>query len=390
MSSLLTNADYENLLKFHLFINSNYERFISRVLFYITENFAFPLVAHTVFNKNSKGEIYVEEIRSESFHAETLQSYKNGLYKSDPFFQRASTLYKQTSVSQKHLYTIDDITTREDFFDTAYGQSLVQQDICNQIIVHGALSKTVPFHILSIFKTEHEEDFTPREIELLRSIGNTFSKSVDLYKKYMEHKSFEFYLTSFCDDQSAGLAILDGQLKTVYCNRLFLKFISETYDITEYNNNDAAVMAVMERARERHTVQPEKLTETFSFQEGKYDICFQPHHYFNGEFVSRFLFITTQVPHRLNTTSKLNPAAFDQYNFSPREAEIIDLIARGYDNKKIANDLFISLSTAKFHIRNIFNKLGVTSRTAAIAKILKTDHRDTVSDSDKHGEEQAE
>jgi len=53
---------------------------------------------------------------------------------------------------------------------------------------------------------------------------------------------------------------------------------------------------------------------------------------------------------------------------SDREMEVLKLIAAGLSNKKIMEGLFISMSTVKTHIRNIFSKLNVHSRTEAIFK----------------------
>lgn len=52
-----------------------------------------------------------------------------------------------------------------------------------------------------------------------------------------------------------------------------------------------------------------------------------------------------------------------------REVEVLGLVREGLRNKDIATRLFISLSTVKRHIANIYAKLGVTHRTAAVARL---------------------
>lgn len=73
---------------------------------------------------------------------------------------------------------------------------------------------------------------------------------------------------------------------------------------------------------------------------------------------------------RANDQTLAKSAGFDVTlnstgDLSPRETEVLRLLGEGLANREIANRLFISEVTAKVHVRNIFDKLGVRTRTAA-------------------------
>ncbi|HEX9438431.1 MAG TPA: LuxR C-terminal-related transcriptional regulator, partial [Roseiflexaceae bacterium] len=53
---------------------------------------------------------------------------------------------------------------------------------------------------------------------------------------------------------------------------------------------------------------------------------------------------------------------------SERELEVLRLIAQGHSNQQIADALIVSVGTIKKHLNNIFGKLGVASRTQAVAR----------------------
>jgi two-component system response regulator DevR len=54
--------------------------------------------------------------------------------------------------------------------------------------------------------------------------------------------------------------------------------------------------------------------------------------------------------------------AGDEQDFTEREREVTELLARGLTNAEIGRRIFVSESTAKFHVRNVMRKLGVHSR----------------------------
>lgn len=53
---------------------------------------------------------------------------------------------------------------------------------------------------------------------------------------------------------------------------------------------------------------------------------------------------------------------------STREREVLDLVARGYDNRRIARTLYLSEKTVRNHVCNMFAKLGVADRAEAMTR----------------------
>lgn len=62
------------------------------------------------------------------------------------------------------------------------------------------------------------------------------------------------------------------------------------------------------------------------------------------------------------------PPSLDlEAGFTPRELEVLTLLAEGASNKTIAQRLGISVHTAKFHVGSLLDKLDATGRTDAVA-----------------------
>ncbi|MFT6148456.1 MAG: DNA-binding NarL/FixJ family response regulator [Saprospiraceae bacterium] len=58
-------------------------------------------------------------------------------------------------------------------------------------------------------------------------------------------------------------------------------------------------------------------------------------------------------------------------NLTKREKEVLDLLCQGKSYKVIADDLFISPDTVRYHLKNIYKKLQVNSKYEAVIKALK-------------------
>ncbi|MBC7948939.1 MAG: winged helix-turn-helix transcriptional regulator [Chitinophagaceae bacterium] len=69
-----------------------------------------------------------------------------------------------------------------------------------------------------------------------------------------------------------------------------------------------------------------------------------------------------------NENFVLDTTLVSRLELSKRELEILSLLAQGHSNQEIATKLFVSLSTVKTHLQNLFEKLDVKRRTQAVEK----------------------
>jgi DNA-binding NarL/FixJ family response regulator len=78
--------------------------------------------------------------------------------------------------------------------------------------------------------------------------------------------------------------------------------------------------------------------------------------------------IATQV---LKMFSEHHKESGEDYNLSDREKQVLSLLVNGYSYKMIASEMNISIDTVRSHIKKIYEKLHVNSKSEAVAKAFK-------------------
>ncbi|MFH1196079.1 MAG: response regulator transcription factor [bacterium] len=73
----------------------------------------------------------------------------------------------------------------------------------------------------------------------------------------------------------------------------------------------------------------------------------------------------------INLFKRHIPVQSEEFNLSARELEVLQLLVDGFDAKGISEKLFISIETVWNHLRHIYEKLHVHSKSQAVAKALK-------------------
>ncbi len=101
-----------------------------------------------------------------------------------------------------------------------------------------------------------------------------------------------------------------------------------------------------------------------------------------SSFAAEEVLVDTEVDGARYLLVRMPQPGRNRIRLSPREQEIVRMVAKGHPNKVIADVLNISSWTVCTHLRRIFAKLGVGSRAAMVAQLLEIgaltpDHRVT-------------
>jgi len=78
--------------------------------------------------------------------------------------------------------------------------------------------------------------------------------------------------------------------------------------------------------------------------------------------------IATQV---LKMFSEIQNPVYADYNLSDREKQVLQFLVNGYSYKMIAAEMFIAIDTVRSHIKKVYEKLHVNSKSEAVAKAFK-------------------
>jgi len=75
-------------------------------------------------------------------------------------------------------------------------------------------------------------------------------------------------------------------------------------------------------------------------------------------------------------SAEVAPIIIDAYSLTPREREVLAALARGASTAEIAAELFLSAHTVRDHIKTVFEKLGVSSRSELVTRLFAEHYSD--------------
>lgn len=154
-----------------------------------------------------------------------------------------------------------------------------------------------------------------------------------------------------CDINLPGISGIEGiaQIKAFYPN-------SKIIMLTVFENNDTVFNAILKGANGYLLKKTPPIRILQSIEDA-----------FSGGYP-----LTPSIAMQtLDYFKKQFSLSNEEEKLSQREKEILSLVVNGADNNEISEKLFISIQTVRNHVRHIYEKLQVHSRSQAVAKAIK-------------------
>ena len=169
--------------------------------------------------------------------------------------------------------------------------------------------------------------------------------------------------------QSVGLLLMDSSLNPISCNDEMIRILSFP-DAPEHIRRLDVFLTDMIRARLLNPQSPKHSDFVTEFVSGKRRYCcgvFHLNRHLRGSSHPTLELLLERRPSGL----LFLPRIAEQFNFSPREQQAVELLLQGLSNKEIANRMSISPNTVNTFFRLIMIKMGVSSRSGILARMIR-------------------
>jgi DNA-binding CsgD family transcriptional regulator len=305
-----------------------------------------------------------------------VKQYKEHFHQYDPI-----QLIKG-SFCKKRVIQLEELIDYHSFVSSRfYCDFLRPQKIHHKLYIN--LDTSGRFHgRIALFRPIKSKKFSDEDVNILRAISPYLIHALDHNELYINIQLQDNILKVIEKYWSTGLILLDDSMRLIYMNQRAKEFcrdligypsiqniyihippilLEDCYAITEELKRSPADCLVLPKHRVIRIGNSEKLY--VSSQVLEKEISSENY---------RLLMISIEEMSELRRIDQTSLKKI--YHLTNREIDIVLHIFKGLRNAEIAKRLFVSEVTVKKHLQNIFQKLGVETRTALIHRILEREY----------------
>jgi DNA-binding CsgD family transcriptional regulator len=294
-----------------------------------------------------------------------IDKYARQFYKIDPFhpdnFIKRKT--NENVISIKDMMSLDEYNASTYYKEFLGPTNLYYYETVIYLRFNGKIIGGIV-----LLRSKNEGEFNGTDINLMKIISTYISKLAASYMIVNDLRIQKSIFESFCNQSPIGLIIFEASHphRIHYINPAAWKYTSElSIDNTKHNHAEQFIKQYV--VNDSFTLQLGLSKTVFSHSLKKYSVNTVPSQTMNKNTYLIYVYIVLQ-----NEPQGLNRYRFfqDNTNLTFRQQEIIGFVLNGYSNAEIAKKLFISVSTVKTHLNNIYKELNVTSRLRLYSKLI--------------------
>ncbi|MNW39175.1 Transcriptional regulatory protein ComA [compost metagenome] len=196
---------------------------------------------------------------------------------------------------------------------------------------------------------------TKKMIELEKDMSATYSGDVNMLLNDLRHKQYDVYLLDMNMPQCSGIELAKSIMKIHNKAKIILYTGFEYLSIFNLLI-DTGISGILSKSAS----QQDLIMSIRSVING-YTLI--PVSLLKQLRVTEFVYESAQENNSLHSTSRVT--------ISQKEKELLEYIAKGKNNKQIADDLYMSLRAVEYNLTKIFKKLKVTNRSEALAEAVR-------------------
>jgi len=374
------NDTVSKLIDFFQYVSVDYDDLPRRIIDGIQLYFGYNAV-YCIFQKLNGKEYAITELHGDSIYKRDHVLYKELWSKNDIFFNKLDVIVNGSKTMKKYAWRCQDFGwSLEDFWNQDLGKAIRKGGFGYKALITCGQAWYNMQHTISLFKPEKKGDFSDEEMVLFNNIGTLFSIMQNNYREKIENDQLKSVLNKHITDMRGCFCVLNCQLNVIFQTDSFSEIIDELFKGEFFKHTLMPIVAQMgevEHSKKSETSKEyNKESVNYTMNISKFSQDKNESYKLQYLYMIKIQVIKDATPSKSSQFDVIEEGSFylknsDIYCLTRREIEVLKLMMNGLSVEKIIEKICVAESTARTHINNIYRKLGVNSRSEAMAKIIK-------------------
>lgn len=367
------------LIDFFQYVSVEYDDLPKRIVDGIRLYFGYNAV-YTIYQKLNEKDYAITELYGEDTYARDHVLYKEIWSKNDIFFNKLDVIVNDSKTLKKYAWRCQDLgCSIEEFWKLELGKAIRKGGFGYKALITCGQPWYNMQHTISLYNPEKKGDFSDEEMELFNNIGMLFSIMQNNYREKIENDQLKSVLNKHITDMGGCFCVLNCQLNVIFQTDSFSEIVKEIFDGELFKHT---LMPLVARMGEVEHSNKSEINKEYNTENGNYAMnisIFSKDK--NESYKTQYLYmikiqaIKDDTPSMYNEIDPIREGVFyqktsDTYCLTRRETEVLKLMMNGLTIPEITAKICVAKSTARTHINNIYRKLGVNSRSEAMAKLM--------------------